>query len=168
MAGVSSLVSTEQGKLADVQVAAATQYAQNQDALKQQYGKMAVQEEKQFDWDKIQPYVAAMKAASALKEAANKNIYGGIKGLTGAATMAATGGFNPIGTDDANPTIDQTISKYGDTQGGTSGMYTPPTINTQGAADEGQYIKGLYNNALANGDYQTVQSLKTNYPQYFQ
>ena len=75
---------TEQQAQRDLALKGAQYQAANQAALRQQLGQYAGFQEKEFDINQMQPYLAAMATASAMKGAGMQNIYGGISSGAGA------------------------------------------------------------------------------------
>lgn len=92
MGGTSSVASTLRAFNQGVNnLAAQDQAAQqsNQRLLMQQRGALAAENQRVFNWNKAQPYLAMQQRIASLRNAGNQNIFGGLGALT---TFAGSGG----------------------------------------------------------------------------
>lgn len=72
----------------DLQIEAARQQERDQRMYQQALREEATYADREFDVNKMQPYLDAAAAASALREASSRNIMGAVKNITGIANAA--------------------------------------------------------------------------------
>ena len=84
IAAGSAAVGQQQDAYVNLGIAGEQMYSQNQDKLTNQLGNMSGWQEKQQQWNVLDPYLRAKQTESALRNASNENTMSGLKGLTGA------------------------------------------------------------------------------------
>lgn len=88
---VARMYSANTNAVNDIGMSASRQWLQNQGILSSQLGQMAQAQDKQFDVNQMQPYLANKAAESALREGSFRNLYAAgmnvASGLGGAANL---------------------------------------------------------------------------------
>lgn len=93
LAAIAGAYGSQMNQSRNLGVQNAQAQVQNQRGLQSQLGVQAGYQDKAWQWNQQDPYVQAMAASQRLREGANQNIYGGLKGMAGAAMMGAGGGM---------------------------------------------------------------------------
>jgi hypothetical protein len=75
---LAQLTGNEQDKYTDLGIAAAQNWTSNQDVLRNALSTMAGEEKAQWQWDKANPYLAAMQTAAGLQKTGTENLIGGV------------------------------------------------------------------------------------------
>lgn len=81
-----AMVGNQQNALADLGIAGANMYEQNQNTLRGEYNNYAGWQEKKQNWDVLQPYIVAKQKEAALNKAGAENVQHGIEGIGGSVT----------------------------------------------------------------------------------
>lgn len=93
MAAISGMAGSQMAQQRQLDIQNASQRLQNMRNLQTQLTSyMAPYQDKAWTWNKRQPFEDAMAAAARLRDAANQNIYGGMKGMGTAAGLMMGGG----------------------------------------------------------------------------
>ena len=135
LGALSGLYTGQQQQFRDLGIQGAQQQTNDIQYLNQMLGGLANEQHSAWEWNKAQPYLAAVQAIQKLREGANKNIYGGIQGLASSAMMAIPSKSGGGGGGGAQPSADSAdkalnmqklIGKYQET-GGTANQpdFTP-------------------------------------------
>lgn len=149
LAAIAGAYGSQMGQQRNLGVQNAQQRVANQRALQSQLGVQAGYQDKAWQWNQQDPYIQAMDAARRLREAANQNIYGGMKGMASAGIMGGTGDFSaitggkggsttpgqtakPASTPTAKPSTAQRIGYGGNEEIGGSINYGPYGQQTWG------------------------------------
>lgn len=87
LAGVSAAGANQGEQVTNLSIEAARQKAINEATLVSQLGTFAGYQDKAFEINKYQPYINAMNKAAQLQAAGKEKIYGGIKDVSGIASV---------------------------------------------------------------------------------
>jgi hypothetical protein len=89
LGNISNIYGGELQGVNNLNLAAAQNYGQRQAVLRNELKNMAGQEQQQWKWDKADPYMSAMQAASALRGASMQNMAGAMNQGSDAANSAS-------------------------------------------------------------------------------
>lgn len=98
LATLGGLQQGEQQARSNLSISAAQEQERDRRGLQQSLLTEAGFAEKEFDINRMQPYLEKARAAGALREASTRNLYGGVRGVTGAmagGAFAANRMINP-------------------------------------------------------------------------
>jgi hypothetical protein len=149
----------EQNKKTQLGIAGSEMWLRNQDILRNEQNRMGEWQNRAWEWDKAQPYIAKTDAIRSLKEGSMRNYDNAFKDLFGGAANIALGAYlggkgpgdwsKLFGTEETNavpidPNTGEAITDL------NTNSISAPSVETdvQGSTQEGS--NGSWNNWLWN------------------
>jgi hypothetical protein len=87
LAAISGAYGSQMGAQTQLGIQNSQARMQNVRSLQGELGRLGQYQDKAWQWNQQDPYVQAMESARRLREGANQNIYGGMKGMASAAIL---------------------------------------------------------------------------------